>query len=148
MNEMHHAGASPDSAGAVKKFMYINRRAPHGSNYAQEGLEVALVGAAFDQDVCMAFIDDGVFQLKRGQDTSQSGMKNFSPAYQALSDYGITSLYVEKESLQARGLSADDLMPLTYEDQDDDYSEKPSVRVVDSEQLADLIAEQDVLLNF
>ncbi len=134
--------------GAVKKFMYINRTAPHGSIYAQEGLEVALIGAAFDQDVSMAFIDDGVFQIKSGQDTSATQMKNFSPAWRALGDYDITRLYVEKESLEARGLSVDDLMPLTWEDEDDDYIEKPSIRVVDSNELAQLIAEQDAIFNY
>jgi tRNA 2-thiouridine synthesizing protein C len=132
----------------IKKFMYINRTAPYGSIYALEGLEVALIGAAFDQEVSMAFVDDGVFQLKKGQDTSESDMKNFSPAYRALGDYDITRLYVEKESLQARGLSLDDLMPLTYEDEDDDYEEKPSIRLVDSSELTEIIAAQDVLLNY
>ena len=135
-------------AGAIKKFMYINRTAPHGSIYAQEGLEVALIGAAFDQDVSMAFIDDGVFQIKNGQDTSATGMKNFSPAWRALGDYDITRLYVEKESLQARGLGIDDLMPLIFEDEDDDYAEKPSIRVVDSAELARIIAGQDVIFNY
>ncbi len=132
----------------IKKFMYINRTAPYGSIYALEGLEVALIGAAFDQDVSMAFVDDGVFQLKKGQDTSKSDMKNFSPTYRALGDYDVTRLYVEKESLQARGLSLEDLMPLTYEDEDDDYEEKSSIIVVDSEELAEIIADQDVLLNY
>ncbi len=128
--------------------MYINRSAPHGSIYAQEGLEVALIGAAFDQDVSMAFIDDGVFQIKNGQDTSATGMKNFSPAWRALGDYDITRLYVEKESLEARGLSADDLMPLTWEDEDDDYIEKPSIQVVSSDELTQIIAGQDVIFNY
>ena len=57
-------------SGVVKKFLYINRRAPHGSIYAHEALEVVLIGAAFDQDVSLAFIDDGVYQLKKNQDTS------------------------------------------------------------------------------
>ena len=52
-------------SGVVKKFLYINRRAPHGSIYAHEALEVVLIGAAFDQDVSLAFIDDGVYQLKK-----------------------------------------------------------------------------------
>ena len=134
--------------GAIKKFMYVNRTAPHGSVYAQEGLEVALIGAAFDQDVSMAFIDDGVFQIKSGQDTSATGMKNFSPAYQALGDYDISRLYVERESLEARGLNMDDLMPLTWEDEDDDYNEKPSIRIVDSDELAQIIAGQDVIFNY
>ena len=134
--------------GTIKKFMYVNRTAPHGSVYAQEGLEVALIGAAFDQDVSMAFIDDGVFQIKSGQDTSATGMKNFSPAYQALGDYDISRLYVERESLEARGLNMDDLMPLTWEDEDDDYNEKPSIRIVDSDELAHIIAGQDVIFNY
>jgi len=134
--------------GQVKKFMYMNRRAPYGTIYALEGLEVALIGAAFDQDVSMAFVDDGVYQLKSGQDTSSSGMKNFSPTYKALGDYDVTKLYVEKESLEARGLGVDDLMPLTYEDEDDDYKEKASIRIVDSAELAALLADQDVILNY
>ncbi len=132
----------------IKKIMYIHRTAPYGSVYALEGLEVALIGVAFDQDVSMAFIDDGVFVLKKGQDTSQSEMKNFSLAYAALGDYDITRLYVEKASLQARGLGVDDLMPLTHADENQDCREKSSIYLVDSQQLADIIAEQDVLLNY
>jgi len=134
--------------GQIKKFMYVNRRAPYGSVYALEGLEVALIGAAFEQDVCMAFVDDGVYQLKKGQDTSHLDIKNFSPTYKALGDYEITRLYVERESLEKRGLSEEDLMPLTYEDEDDDWAEKPSIRVVGSQELAERMASQDVLFNF
>ena len=65
-------------SGVVKKFLYINRRAPHGTVYAHEALEVVLIGAAFEQDVSLAFIDDGVFQLKKDQDTSEINTKNFS----------------------------------------------------------------------
>ncbi len=133
---------------AAKKFMYVNRRAPYGTVYALEGLEVVLIGAAFDQDVCMAFIDDGVFQLKKGQDTKDSNMKNFSPTYRALGDYEVTKLYVDKESLEQRGLGEDDLMDLTYEDEDDDYNEKPSIRIVSRDELADLMEQQDVILNY
>ena len=65
-------------SGVIKKFLYINRRPPHGSIYAHEALEVVLIGAAFDQDVSLAFIDDGVYQLKKNQDTSDINTKNFS----------------------------------------------------------------------
>ena len=128
--------------------MYVNRRAPYGTIYALEGLEVALVGAAFDQDVSMAFIGDGVFQLKNGQDTSDSDMKNFSPAYRALSDYDITRLYVEKESLDERGLSLGDLMALTWEDEANDWNEKSSIHVVSRLELTEILEKQDVILNF
>ena len=58
----------------TKKFLYINRKAPYGTIYAWESLEVVLIGAAFEQDVSLAFLDDGVFQLTKGQDTKGIGM--------------------------------------------------------------------------
>ena len=134
--------------GVVKKFLYVNRKAPYGTVYALEALEVVLIAAAFDQDVSLAFADDGVYQLMRGQDTDGIGMKNFSPTYAALGDYDVKNIYVERESLEERGLCADDLQPLTYEDEDDDYQEKNSLHVVGHDQLAKLIAEQDVILSF
>ena len=133
---------------ATKKFLYINRKAPHGSIYALESLEVVLIGAAFEQDVTLAFIDDGVYQLLRNQDSSAIGTKNFAPTFRALGDYDVNKIYVELESLQARGLSQDDLLPLTYEDEDDDWTEKDSIRVVDSTALAAVLEEQDVVLSF
>ena len=66
--EMMEEGGNP--TGKTKRFMYVNRRAPYGTVYALEGLEVVLIGAAFEQDVSMAFVDDGVYQLRKGQDTA------------------------------------------------------------------------------
>lgn len=132
----------------IKKFMYVNRRAPYGTVYALETLEVVLIGAAFDQDVSVAFLDDGVFQIVKGQDTTQIGMKNFSPTFRALGDYEVSKLYVEKESLEERGLAPDDLLEITYEDEDDDWAEKPSIRIVDRSELTEIMAAQDVILSF
>ena len=132
----------------IKKFMYLNRKAPYGTIYALESLEVVLIGAAFDQDVSLAFVDDGVYQLAKDQNTDAIGMKNFSPTYKALGDYEVNKIYVDSASLEERGLTVDDLMPLTYEDEDDDWAEKPSIRVVESAELAALMEEQDVILSF
>lgn len=132
----------------IKKFLYVNRKAPYGTIYAQESLEVVLIGAAFDQDVSLAFLDDGVFQLTKGQDTKEIGLKNFSATYRALGDYEITKLYVEKESLTERGLTLDDLQNIEYEDEDDDYAEKPSIRLVSRAEMAEVMADQDVVLSF
>ncbi len=132
----------------VKKLMYVNRRAPYGTIYAWESLEVVLVGAAFDQDVSLAFLDDGVYQLTRGQSTEGIGMKNFSAIYSALGDYEVTRIYVEKESLEKRGLTLDDLQNLTWEDEDEDWAEKKSIRLVDRAELADVMSRQDVMFNF
>ena len=120
--------------GVVKKFLYINRRAPHGSIYAHEALEVVLIGAAFDQDVSLAFIDDGVYQLKKNQDTSDINTKNFSKTYGALEMYDVEKLYVEKESLEQRGLSEDDLMV--------------DVKILTSDEMKKIITDSEVILNF
>jgi tRNA 2-thiouridine synthesizing protein C len=118
----------------VKKFMYVNRKAPYGTVYALESLEVVLIGAAFEQDVCMVFADDGVYQLKKGQNTDGVEMKNFSPTYRALEMYDVEKLYMEKESMEARGLTEDDLVV--------------DVEVLSAAQIADLMEEQDVVLSF
>ncbi len=123
-----------DEGGVIKKFLYVNRRAPYGSIYALESLEVVLIGAAFDQDVSMLFVDDGVYQLKKGQDTKESDMKNFSPTYRALEMYDVEKLYVDKESMEARGLTPDDLVV--------------PVEVLNTGQVSDLMEEQEVILNF
>lgn len=124
----------PDTGGVIKKFMYINRKAPYGTIYALESLEVVLIGAAFEQDVSLAFLDDGVFQLKKGQDTEEVDMKNFSPTFRALEMYDVEKLYVEKESLEERGLTESDLLV--------------DVEVKTREEMTDLMEEQDIVLSF
>jgi tRNA 2-thiouridine synthesizing protein C len=137
-----------DGDQVVKKFMYMNRKAPYGTIYALESLEVVLIAAAFDQDVSLVFADDGVYQLMKGQETDEIGMKNFSPTYSALGDYDIKKIYIEKESLEERGLSLDDLQELKYEDEDDDWAEKDSIILVSRSELADVIDQQDVVFSF
>ena len=132
----------------VKKFLYVNRRAPYGTIYALESLEVVLIGAAFEQDVALAFVDDGVFQLTKGQNTDGIGVKNFSPTFRALGDCDVSKLFVERESLEERGLSEDDLIEVMYEDEDDDWAEKPAIHVVSRAEISDVMADADVVLSF
>jgi len=128
--------------------MYLNRRSSFGTVYALESLEVVLITAAFEQDVSLVFIDDGVYQIVEGQNTDGISMKNFSKTYHALGDYEINKLYVSAESLEERGLTEEDLMPLVYEDEDDDWEEKPSVKIVSNAELSKIMSEQDVCLSF
>lgn len=120
--------------GVVKKFMFVNRKSPYGTIYALESLEVVLISAAFDQDVSLAFLDDGVYQLKKGQQTKGIETKNFSPTYRALDGYDIEKLYVEKEALDERGLSEDDLLV--------------DVTVLTRAEMGELMEQQDVVLSF
>jgi len=133
---------------ATKKFVYVNRKAPYGTVYALESLEVVLIAAAFEQEVQLIFMDDGVYQLTKGQSTDGIGMKNFSKTYAALGDYDINQVYVCNDSLAERGLTADDLQALVYEDEDDDWAEKSSMNFCSKAELADLIDQAEVLLNF
>lgn len=132
----------------VKKLLYVNRKAPYGTIYALESLEVVLIGAAFQQDVRLAFLDDGVYQLTRGQNTNEIGVKNFSPTYKALADYDVKTIYVEQESLNIRGLTLDDLLPLSHEDMDDDGAKKDSIKLVNARELAEIMDQADVVMSF
>jgi tRNA 2-thiouridine synthesizing protein C len=121
-------------AGVQKRFLFVNRKAPYGTIYALESLEVVLIAAAFEQDVSLAFIDDGVYELTKGQDTKKADMKNFSPTYRALEGYDIEKLFVEKESLEARGLTEKDLIV--------------PVQVLSAADMTKLMEGQDVVLSF
>ena len=134
--------------GVVKKFMYVNRKSPYGTIYALESLEVVLITAAFDQDVSLTFTDDGVYQLMKGQQTDGLGMKNFSSTYSALGDYEINKIFIDKESLEERGLSLSDLQELVWEDENEDYAEKSSINLVSRAELSEIMNNQDVVLSF
>ncbi len=122
-----------DGPEVVKRFMYVNRKAPYGTVYALEMLEKVLIAAAFEQDVHVVFMDDGVYQLKKGQETKGINMKNFSPTFRALEGYDVEKLYVEKESMEARGLTVDDLVV--------------PVEVLSSNDLKALMDKQEVILT-
>ena len=118
----------------AKQFMFVNRKAPYGTIYAWESLEVVLIAAAFDQDVSLAFLDDGVYQLKKGHATKGIEMKAFEKTWGALDDYDVNKLYVDQESLAERGLTADDLAV--------------PVEVLSRAEIGKLMEAQDVVLSF
>ena len=117
-----------------KKFLFVMRKPPHGSIYPYEGLEVILIVAAYDQELSALFLDDGVLVLKKGQETKGIGVKEFSKTFRVLGDYGVENLWVEKESLEARGLNADDLIT--------------DVTVVGADEVKKILQQQDVILPF
>ena len=82
---------------------------PHNGSKLQERLDVILTVAAFDQQVALLFLDDGVFQLKQGQQPDKQGLKDTASIFNALEIYDVKDLYVEIESLQERGLKPGDL---------------------------------------
>ncbi|GAB6049292.1 sulfurtransferase complex subunit TusC [Hydrogenophilus islandicus] len=118
----------------MKKFLFVNRKAPFGSVYALESLEVVLITAAFEQEVGVAFLDDGVYQIVKGTQPKGIEMKNHIPAYRVLPDYDIDKFYVERESMEARGLTPDDFVV--------------DVTVLSAAEMGELMEAQDVVLSF
>jgi len=132
----------------IKNFMFLNRRAPYGTIYAWESLEVVLIAAAFDQKVSLMFVDDGVYQLVKGGDTSDSDMKNFMPTYRTLGDYEVRHMYVDQASLDARGLTTDDLIQVAWEDYETEEEVDNIVEAVDTETVSKLLADSEVVFSF
>ena len=127
--------------GGAKKIMFVGRRSPYGTIYGLEMIEALLAGSAFDQQVSVAFVDDGVYQLKSGQMPSELGIKNHSKMLGALPDFDVFNLYVENESLEARGLNPADLIDIRDENGNNLLS------VVFTKQLAELMEHQDVIIQ-
>ncbi len=113
--------------------MHVLRHAPHGTIYTYEGLEMILIMAAYEQDLSVVFIGDGVYALKKGQDTSGIGIKGFSRTFMALDGYDVEKLYVDRLSLEERGLTEEDLVV--------------DVEVLDAEETGRLMQEQDVIIH-
>ena len=94
----------------MAKLMVVFRTAPYGSIYAFEGLENVLIMGAYDQDVSVLFIDDGVLTIKKGMDNSGTGIKDFSPTFRALEAYDIENIYIDEASIESRGLTLEDFV--------------------------------------
>ncbi|MBN1279970.1 MAG: sulfurtransferase complex subunit TusC [Chlorobium sp.] len=117
----------------VKKIMHVMRHAPHGTIYSYEGLEMILIMAAYEQDLSVVFIGDGVYAIKKNQDTAGIGIKGFAKTFMALDGYDVEKLYVDRVSLDERGLSEEDLLV--------------DVEVLDSSEIGALMNEQDVIIH-
>ncbi|SJM92387.1 Sulfur relay protein TusC/DsrF [Crenothrix polyspora] len=94
---------------AMKSYLFVLRKPAHSGNHVQEILDIVLTAAAFDQQVSLLLLDDGVFQLKNNQHPEKLAMKDTAAIFRALEIYDVKNLYVEQESLQERGLKPSDL---------------------------------------
>jgi tRNA 2-thiouridine synthesizing protein C len=93
----------------MKKYLFILRKAAHSGARTQEMLDIILTTAAFDQSVSILLIDDGVFQLKKDQHPENTGLKDTAAIFNALEIYQVYDIYIEVDSLQERGLNAEEL---------------------------------------
>ena len=93
----------------TQRILYVFSTGPYTSAAGQEGLDAVMVGAAFELEVSLLFLHDGVHQLKRGQQAN-AGIKQYTKAFRALEDFGVESIYVFDNSMLARGLRSEQLM--------------------------------------
>ena len=117
----------------MKKLLFVQSKAPHGTIAGQEGLDALLAGSAFT--TCeLLLLDDGVFQVVGNQATDGLGVKDYSVSYGALADYGVESIYVSASHMARRRLADEDLVvPVTQ---------------LDDEGVRQLLASADVILTY
>lgn len=119
----------------MKKLLFINRQPPYGSARAREALDAVLAASAYGQELSLLFMDDGVFQLLDRQDSQAIDQKNLARQLAALPLYGVTPIYVHRESLAQRGINPQSLA-------------LDELQLLTSTQVQALIAGQDQLLSF
>ena len=117
-----------------KKLLFVLRQAPYGSTLAKDALDAILATSAYEQDLSIAFIDDGVFQLINNQQSELIDQKNIARILSALPLYDITQLFVCAESLAERGITLDAI--------------SEDITVLEPEALRTLLSQQDHLLSF
>ncbi|QTF91081.1 sulfurtransferase complex subunit TusC [Halomonas sp. BM-2019] len=123
---------SPIAEGEA--LLVILRHGPHGSSWLREGLDTALVAAAFGRPVTLLFLGEGVTALLPGQQTGALGQKGTAPTLEMLEMYDIDTLLVEAEALERFGFAADELML--------------PIRRVEREALPALMASHRLVLTF
>lgn len=122
------------SAKHSKKLLFVLRHAPYGNSLAKESLDAVLATSAYDQDLSIIFIDDGVFQLIEAQNTEAIGEKNIIKILSAFPLYDIDALFVCRSSLQKRGLTAQHI--------------PKNITILDDDDVTLLFKQQDHLLSF
>jgi len=118
----------------MKKAAVLMRKAPYGSVYTAEGFRAVMGIGIFEMDVVLAFVDDGVYALVKNQDPEKLDMQALGEGFPMLPEFGVNGFYVHQPSLEARGLSPDDLVM--------------DVQLVDDAGLAELLAEYKTVLPF
>ncbi len=126
------------------KVMITVRKPPHGTIYVQEAIEVMFIVASYGMDLSVVFLDDGVLALKSGQDTSELGIKGFMASLGALTDFEVTQVYVDQQSMTDRNLSEDDLV---FIGEDEETEEPVKATITSSETIGKMMAEQDSIMS-
>ena len=91
----------------VRKFLFLLKRPPQGGVIDQELFDQLLTLSAFDQELSVLFLGEGIYRLF-GDANGEAQKAAHAGQLEALSFYGIESVWVEADSLLQRGLSLAD----------------------------------------
>lgn len=116
----------------TQRFLFIIRTPPQGGLRVRETLDMVLTTAAFDQAVSVLYMDDGIYQLRQGQQ-AENGQSVIGEMLEAFSLYGVENVWVERESLLSRRMTLSDLVIKT--------------EIVDRARLSALLQRFDLVLG-
>jgi tRNA 2-thiouridine synthesizing protein C len=119
----------------MRKILFVSRKAPYGNSQSREALDALLAASAYDQELSLLFMDDGVFQLLSNQNSTLIHQKNMASSLKALELYGVENIYCLADSLIQRGLNRADLI---FED----------IKLIDNIAANNLMSQQDQLISF
>lgn len=119
----------------MSRILCISRHSPYQQSLASEALDTVLAAGAFEQDIALLLMDEGVWQLTREQQGSLVSRKTFSKKLAALPLFGIDNIFVHQPSLTARGLTGDELCT-------------DAVQLLNNNETKQLIESHDQLLSF
>jgi len=114
-----------------KNILFMFLRAPFGSIHYTEGMRAAvgMMAGLDEHKVTVAYLGDGAYYCLKGSDKSES-----AGYVKTIADISGADYYVEKESMDERGIAADELDEM--------------FKVISRDDLAKLIAENDVVYDF
>ena len=110
------------------------RHAPYGDSLAKEALDAILATSAYEQDLSVLFINDGVFQLVKSQQADIIGEKNIIKVLSAFPLYDIDALFACETSLKERGITQEQL--------------PENIEIINKKAVQTLLHQQDHLLSF
>ncbi len=118
----------------MEKVVVILRKAPYGSVYTAEAFRTIMGIAVFEMDICVVFVDDGVYSLIKDQNPEKLDMKPLGDGFPMLKEFNVNRFVVHDESLSERGLTADDLVL--------------EVEMANSSQISEIIKDYGRILPF
>jgi len=118
----------------MNSVIVLLRKAPYGSVYTAEAFRTIMGIAVFEMDICVVFMDDGVYSLIKDQNPEKLDMKALGDGFPMLKDFNVNKFVVHDQSLSERGLSTEDLVM--------------DVQIMTSQEISDLMRTYGKVLPF